>query len=98
MKIVIDIPEKMYTTICGRDEYKCNPLESYIKNGTLLPKGHGRIGDLDAVYDDICNSINAMTAIGITVDGEFLWSKLNDALDNAPTIIEADKESGNGTT
>lgn len=36
MQIVIDIPERMYTTICGRDENKCNPLESYIKNGTLL--------------------------------------------------------------
>ncbi len=43
--------------------------------------------------NDICNNINEMTNIGISVDGQYLWTKLNDAVDNASTIIPADAES-----
>ena len=50
-----------------------------------------RLIDADALYKDICDSINQMTAIGIAVDGEWMWAKLNDALDNAPTIEERKK-------
>lgn len=42
--------------------------------------------DADAFYKDICDSLNEMTRIGIAVDGEWLWGKLNDSLENAPTI------------
>ena len=43
--------------------------------------------DADAFMDDIYNSIDEMTKIGIMVDGEWLLRvKLKDALDNAPTI------------
>lgn len=45
-----------------------------------------RIIDADALMKDICDSLNHMTDIGITVDGDWLWAKLNDAIDNAPTI------------
>lgn len=45
-----------------------------------------RLVDADALLNDICESLNQMTNIGIAVDGEWLWGKLNDALDNAPTI------------
>lgn len=45
-----------------------------------------RLIDADALFEDICDSINEMTKIGIMVDGEWLWAKLNDALENAPTI------------
>ena len=51
---------------------------------------HGRIVDADAMMDDICNSINQMTKIGIAIDGNYLWGKLNDALNNALTILEAE--------
>ena len=53
---------------------------------------HGRLVDIDAVYNDICDSIDAMTRIGLMVDGECLGGKLNDAIDNAPTVIEAEGE------
>lgn len=49
--------------------------------------------DADALYKDICDSINEMTKIGIMVDGEWLWAKLNDALENAPTI-EPERKTG----
>ena len=42
--------------------------------------------DANAMFADIENGINAMTKIGITVDGEWLWDKLLDAFENAPTI------------
>ena len=45
-----------------------------------------RLIDADALYKDICDSINEMTKFGSMVDGEWLWAKLNDALENAPTI------------
>lgn len=58
---------------------------------TILP--HGRLIDADAIFKDICDDINAMTAVGIAVDGQWLWDKLNDALENTPTIIPASEES-----
>ena len=54
-----------------------------------VPEQHGRLIDADAMFKDICDSINEMTAIGVAVDGQWLWDKLNDALKNAPTIIPA---------
>ena len=45
-----------------------------------------RLIDADALFKDICDSINEMTKIRIMVDGQWLWAKLNDALENAPTI------------
>ena len=53
---------------------------------------HGRLIDADAFFKDICNSIENMTKLRIGVDADFLWAKLNDALDNAPTVIPADKD------
>ena len=102
MQIVIDIPEGIYMHLLERYKYQntddiglseLDKVGVSIKNGTPLPKHHGRLGDLDAVMDDICNSINEMTKIGFTVDGEYLWGKLNDAIDNAQTFIKADTES-----
>lgn len=53
---------------------------------------HGRLIDADAFFKDVCNSIENMTKLGVGVDADFLWAKLNDALDNAPTVIPADKD------
>lgn len=52
-----------------------------------------RLIDADALFKDICDSINEMTKIGIGVDGEWLWAKLNDSLENAPTI-EPERKKG----
>lgn len=45
-----------------------------------------KIINADAFMAEINSAIDNMTKIGITVDGEWLWEKLNDALDNAPAI------------
>ena len=53
MKIVIDIPEEEYNTGQLLQYFGCysNKLDSVIYNGTPLPKGHGRLGDLDALEE-----------------------------------------------
>ena len=59
--------------------------ESKLENCPLVEvsTSHGRLIDADKLMDDICSALNEMTKIGIAVDGEWLWGKLNDAIDNA---------------
>lgn len=81
MQIVIDIPEEKY------NEYKRigdsrDVLFEAIRNGTPLPKGHGRIADIDAAIKCIedAEGEDAIWAIGLI---EWACSKR--------TIIEADR-------
>lgn len=92
MKIIVDIPKETYKRFIDDFTGTTDVLQA-VRNGKPLPKNHGRIGDLDAVMSDINNNINEMTNIGIAIDGEYLWAKLNDAIYNAQTIIEADEEN-----
>lgn len=89
MKIVIDIPEDVYrrlkdgSTNAG-NTFHNTALES-ISNGVVLPKGHGRLIDasmLRSMY--AINRANFNTVVGIQK-----W------IDDAPTIIEADKGAEN---
>lgn len=81
MKLVIDIPEEEYKRVKDGKWYG-NGLADYIENGTPLPKGHGRLIDI--------NNINKITL-------ENSWHYLCYEKGNgvvvyidAPTIIEAD--------
>lgn len=47
MQIVIDIPEQEYESMKNAS-YKCE-YAKYILRGKILPKGHGRLIDADAV-------------------------------------------------
>lgn len=48
MQIVIDISEEDYKIIKTQvTEGITNPLKICIANGTVLPKGHGRLKDVD---------------------------------------------------
>lgn len=79
MQIVIDIPNWLYNAILEHKEpIYSQSLGEAVRDGTPLPKGHGRLIDADAL------NFNADY-------NEPLISKLD--FDNAPTIIEADKES-----
>ena len=61
MQIVIDIPEDEYLMMRMADQFTVNKygMGSYaiycILNGTPLPKGHGRLGDLDSLYQKVQN-------------------------------------------
>lgn len=52
-----------------------------------------RLIDADALMEDINESLSEMTGIGIAVGGDWLWAKLNDAIEHAPTI-EPERKMG----
>jgi predicted DNA-binding helix-hairpin-helix protein len=95
MQVVIDISEKDYQTLKKKEEFDAmylNYYEKLIVYGTPLPKGHGRIGDLDALEQEMINGIKA----GNYEDGYNDYSHINniddcvDCVRCADIIIEAD--------
>ena len=88
IELVVKIDEQLYTEIysdaeimiyCGMRSGKTllATLLRAIRNGTPLPKGHGRLIDADALYDQY----------------QYADYDFDKTLEYAPTIIEADKES-----
>lgn len=87
MKLVINIPEETYEALvinqyCGS---KSN-LENIIVNGTPLPEGHGRLGDLDALEKEIINGIKA----GNYEEGYEGYQHINDIDDCVECVHYAD--------
>lgn len=81
MQIVISIEDEFYDFI--KEQVKdgiTNPLKVAIVNGKILPKGHGRIGDLDRLYTVFEKNVVSAGAF-------------KELFDHAPTIIEADRGS-----
>lgn len=85
IELVIKIPEEMYKWVNDVnkffDDYGTSDFIDLVKNGTPLSKGHGRIGDLDALRDEV-------SSWGMN---DYEPSDFIDAIDQADTIIEADK-------
>lgn len=77
MKIVIDIDEEDYEYIKKSKDSNFN----VIKNGTPLPKGHGRLIDADKLCEK-CESKNFKT----DTYNDFI--RILNEIENAPTIIE----------
>ena len=90
MKLIIDIPEKMYYMI-NAGFYDYGDMNLIIQHGIPLPKEHGRLIDADELTKQLETVANDE------------WNKqvgaskgLEDAIDivdDAQTIVEADKES-----
>lgn len=78
MKVVIDISENDYWLACNYPDSLIAVYAHAIKKGTPLPKGHGRIGDLDRLYNVFERNVVGASAF-------------KDLFDIAPAIIEADK-------
>lgn len=81
IELVVKMPEEDYKIIKnlkGRMRW----VEYLIKNGTPLPKGHGRLGDLDALRKEV-------SSWGMN---DYEPSDFIDEIDRADTIIESDKE------
>ena len=93
MKLVIEIDEEDYKEV-REDTYSGTPFEnrvfSVIANGIPLPKGHGRLIDADTL-EYTCNSDECGMLTGCNHCQYNIITE--DEIDNAPTIIEADKES-----
>ena len=94
MKLIIDIPEETYKNVQIHGTY-LNPrdkgnLEKALKNGTPLPKRHGRLIDADACIGELAKAIPYF--IIDSTDNSYVEG-LNRArieIDDSPTIIEAD--------
>ena len=91
MQIVIDIPDRIYKRQGYLNIIDSDILRNALKNGTPLPKGHGRIKDIDKIEwygcttefdcphkDRECKDCNRAECSKTQVDA-------------IPTIIEADK-------
>lgn len=80
MQIVIDIDEDYYEIIKHEVSHG-HDFKPYtlIANGTPLPKGHGRLIDEDRLYKVFNRNVSGADAF-------------KQLFDDAPTIIEADKE------
>jgi hypothetical protein len=94
IELVIKIPEEEYKIIKNYTA-PMTWIERLIKNGTPLPKGHGRLIDADKFLKDN----EAYT--GFILNSRFFGGKnaykdaLEDLVDEASTIIEKDKKGNN---
>ena len=94
IELIIRMSEEDYNVLQSASYYSFDKYVAYLamKNGTPLPKGHGRLGDLDALEKDMVNGIKA----GNYEDGYDNYSHINNMDDcvecvkYADTIIKAD--------
>ena len=85
IELIIKIPEKECKNICLMSKDGIGmALYDWVANGTPLPKGHGDLVDRDAVYK--------------AYDYSDIEYTMMNALEDAPTIIEADHEVEEGKT
>ena len=89
MKLVIDIHEKDYKSILNR-RYVSSGAVDAIMHGILLPHGHGRLIDADALELDYDWSEYETDTGQLIVNGYQAYSSTQ--VESAPTIIEADRE------
>ena len=96
MEIVINIEESLYNTIMRSPN---SPTLGWyaIAHGTVLPKGHGRLIDADSLKT---SRTMALVAEKDAPQNEIAFAPLvcvlKENIDDAPTIVEADKENDNG--
>lgn len=99
MQILIDIPNEKYERLPYIDQFS---LREYIENGTILPKDHGRLGDLDKIWNKLKELEEYYQAEFLKESNAIHESAMNGRLygftnskfivQDAETIIEANKE------
>ena len=80
VELVIKIPEKIYESVM--DGTYCGTLYQELKNGTILPKGHGRLVDADEIDNNIYDLTRSM---------DLNYGQISEVVDTAPIIVEADE-------
>ena len=85
IELVIKIPQKVYKAICDKNALGCDigDIKNMIRNGTPLPKGHGRLIDADEIDNNIYDLTRSM---------DLNYGQISEVVDTAPTIIEKDDE------
>lgn len=95
MKIVIDICVYTYNGILKGKEVDIDEAEviDAVKNGVVLPKGHGALKDADKLAVAIAMIRDKYNYYGECEPALFkAYDNSVDEIIDAPTIIEADKE------
>ena len=104
MQIVIDIPEETINRVKNDQISVMTDISKLIKNGTPLPKGHGRLIDADALADKLQEVSVIQRYEDVKIDhrctvADVLTSLTHDLKGTAllgyelcPTIIEAESE------
>lgn len=90
MQIIIEILEEEYEKIKSmyiHNNATAADLRRIIANGTPLPKGHGRL-IAEPTEEDIAKTVGGRNDFA-----ECIRDAVRTTFENAPTIIEADKES-----
>lgn len=86
MELVIKLSDKEYNELQSASYYNFDKYTAYLamKNGTPLPKGHGRLIDADELEEckEMMNDIMDESKYAIRMDD----------VRNVPTIIEAEEE------
>lgn len=94
MQIVIELEDSVYEQI--KMHGNISEFHELILNGTVLPKGHGRLIDADKVCKAIYAEEDNCTGMGMTFDEMDAYNEGIDAMYSlvrgAKPIIEADKE------
>ena len=89
MKLVIDIPEEIYSYVntqwrdVPKNDSPISIMCNAIIDGTPLPKGHGDLKDADRLLDGFYEYCK---------NGDFGYHQAEDLIKSSLTIIEADKE------
>lgn len=91
MKITIDIPEELIIYCINRNmpvdcEMFARKIIEDIANGKILPIGHGRLIDADELYAEFADGTEGVDF------SHWTRADIAEAIDDAPTIIEADME------
>lgn len=92
MQLLIDIPDEMYDTInrgIYSSTYDGKIIRDIVLDGTPLPKGHGDLIDRNAIEILRIENINREYDKGFDAGVSCMVNRILEA----PTIIEADKES-----
>ena len=93
VELVIKIHEKDYQSILNKGQVNFSVVYA-IRNGTPLPKGHGKLGDLDIILN---KAMKHRESYMEAENSSYCRGKLHayelyvEEVENAPTIIEADK-------
>ena len=90
IELVIRLPEEVYKSIQDNDYCGISNADMYneVKNGTPLPKGHGRLIDYSWVVDNVIKKLGIKNKRYLLEAEKALMS----IIETAPTIIEAESE------
>lgn len=99
IQLIVNIPEEDYISLQRKDKFNdmlLNYYEKLIVHGKPLPKGHGRIGDLDAAHKEIEDYQDLIRSVG-KFDADkasalTLLGRCKELINGVDTLIEADKE------